>query len=91
MAVEDGNFYIMNGSKVFITNAAFADTFVVTAVTDKNKGTRGISSFILEKGMEGYEVGKLLIVNVDDLDFVDNPEHLGEVMNKMEGEINGLL
>jgi len=57
-AVRDGDFFILNGSKVFITNAAFADIFVITAVTDKNKGTRGISSFILEKGMAGFEVGK---------------------------------
>lgn len=52
------NYYIINGSKVFITNAAYADIFVITAVTDKNKSTRGISSFILEKGMKGFEVGK---------------------------------
>ncbi|MGA9237495.1 deoxynucleoside kinase [Robiginitalea sp.] len=44
-----------------------------------------------EAWAEGYEVGKLLIVNVDDLDFVDNPEHLGEVINKIDAEINGLF
>ena len=57
-AVRDGDVFILNGSKVFITNAAYADIFVVTAVTDKSKGARGISSFILEKGMPGFEVGK---------------------------------
>jgi len=57
-AVRDGEFFTLNGSKVFITNAAYADIFVVTAVTDKSKGARGISSFILEKGMKGFEVGK---------------------------------
>ena len=57
-AVKDGDAYILNGSKIFITNAAYADIFVVTAVTDPEKGTRGISSFILEKGMPGFEVGK---------------------------------
>jgi len=57
-AVKKGNKYILNGSKIFITNAAYADIFVVTAVTDKGKGTKGISSFILEKGMPGFEVGK---------------------------------
>ena len=57
-AVKKGDKYILNGSKIFITNAAFADIFVVTAVTDKTKGTKGISSFILEKGMQGFEVGK---------------------------------
>jgi len=57
-AVRKGDHFILNGSKVFITNAAYADIFVVTAVTDKEKGARGISSFILEKGMPGFEVGK---------------------------------
>ncbi|RMH60646.1 MAG: acyl-CoA dehydrogenase [Calditrichaeota bacterium] len=57
-AVKKGDRYILNGSKIFITNAAFADIFVVTAVTDAQRGTRGISSFILEKGMPGFEVGK---------------------------------
>lgn len=44
-----------------------------------------------EAWAEEYEVGKLLIVNVDDLDFVSNPEHLGEVINKIDAEINGLF
>ncbi|MCD4692995.1 MAG: acyl-CoA dehydrogenase [Calditrichales bacterium] len=58
IAVKDGGSYVLNGSKVFITNAEVADIFVVTAVTDKSKGTRGISSFIIEKGTTGFEVGK---------------------------------
>ncbi len=57
-AVKRGDKYILNGSKIFITNAVYADIFVITAVTDKGKGTRGISSFIIEKGMPGFEVGK---------------------------------
>jgi len=57
-AVLDGDSYIINGSKCFITNASVAETFIITAVTDKTKGTRGISSFILEKGMKGFSVGK---------------------------------
>jgi butyryl-CoA dehydrogenase len=57
-AVLDGNEYVINGSKCFITNSSYADTFVITAVTDKNKGVKGISSFILEKGMKGFSVGK---------------------------------
>ncbi|MDM9632493.1 deoxynucleoside kinase [Robiginitalea aurantiaca] len=44
-----------------------------------------------EAWAEGYEGGKLLIVNVDDLDFVSEPEHLGEVINKIDAEINGLF
>jgi len=57
-AVKDGKHWVLNGSKVYITNAEYADIFVVTAVTDKNKGASGISSFILERGTEGFEVGK---------------------------------
>ncbi len=57
-AVLDGDSYVINGSKCFITNASVAETFVITAVTDKTKGTKGISSFILEKGMKGFSVGK---------------------------------
>jgi butyryl-CoA dehydrogenase len=57
-AVLKGNEYVINGSKCFITNASVAETFVITAVTDKTKGTKGISSFILEKGMKGFTVGK---------------------------------
>jgi butyryl-CoA dehydrogenase len=58
IAVKDGGSYVLNGSKVFITNAEVADIFVITAVTDKSKGTRGISSFIIEKGTPGFEIGK---------------------------------
>jgi len=58
-ARRDGDDWILNGSKTFITNANYADTFVVTAVTDKTKGTRGgISSFILERGMDGFGIHK---------------------------------
>ena len=54
--VEDG--YILNGAKVFITNGGYADTFVVMAMTDKSKGNHGISAFIVEKGDEGFSIGK---------------------------------
>ncbi|MCJ7497952.1 MAG: acyl-CoA dehydrogenase family protein, partial [candidate division Zixibacteria bacterium] len=57
-AVLDVDSYVINGSKCFITSASVAETFIITAVTDKTKGTKGISSFILEKGMEGFSVGK---------------------------------
>ena len=48
-AVLDGDNYILNGSKIFITNGGVADTFIVFAMTDKSKGTKGISAFIVEK------------------------------------------
>lgn len=58
MAVRKGDHYILNGSKIFITNGGEADIYVVFAMTDKTKGTKGISAFILEKGMEGFSFGK---------------------------------
>ncbi|MFV9510997.1 acyl-CoA dehydrogenase [Tepidibacillus sp. LV47] len=57
-AVKDGDDYIINGSKIFTTNGMEADTYIVFAVTDKEKKHKGISAFILEKGMEGFSFGK---------------------------------
>ncbi|TCS83762.1 acyl-CoA dehydrogenase [Tepidibacillus fermentans] len=57
-AVKDGDDYIINGSKIFTTNGMVADTYIVFAVTDKEKKHKGISAFILEKGMEGFSFGK---------------------------------
>ncbi|RKD22408.1 butyryl-CoA dehydrogenase [Caminicella sporogenes DSM 14501] len=53
-----GDYYILNGSKIFITNAGYADTYIIMAMTDKSKGVKGISAFIVEKGFEGFRVGK---------------------------------
>ena len=50
--------WVLNGTKIFITNGGEADIYVVMAMTDKSKGTRGISSFIVEKGMPGFSIGK---------------------------------
>lgn len=58
VAVLDGDQYRINGSKIFITNAGEAETYVVFAMTDKTKGVKGISAFILEKGMPGFSFGK---------------------------------
>jgi len=57
-AVEDGDNYIINGSKIFITNAEYAHVYVIFAMTDKSQGTRGITAFIIEKGTPGFSFGK---------------------------------
>lgn len=57
-AVKDGDSYILNGSKIFITNGGEADVYIVFAQTDKDKKSRGITAFIVEKGMEGFSMGK---------------------------------
>ena len=53
-----GDHYVLNGSKIFITNGYVAEIFVVFAMTDKSKGTKGISAFIVENGFPGFSVGK---------------------------------
>ena len=58
-AVLDGDNYILNGSKIFITNGGVAETFIIFAMTDKSIGTKGISAFIVEKSFKGFSVGKL--------------------------------
>lgn len=57
-AVKDGDQWVLNGTKCFITNGSLAEIHVVMAVTDPEKGRKGISSFILEKGMKGFTPGK---------------------------------
>lgn len=57
-AVKEGNHWILNGSKLFITNGSLAEIHVVMAVTDPEDRRNGISAFILEKGMDGFVVGK---------------------------------
>lgn len=58
IAVEDGDCYILNGTKIFITNAEYANVYVIIAMTDKSQGTRGISAFIVEAGTPGFSIGK---------------------------------
>lgn len=58
VAVDNGDHYLLNGSKIFITNGGEAETYVVFAMTDKAKGVKGITAFILEKGMPGFTFGK---------------------------------
>lgn len=57
-AIDAGDKWILNGSKIFITNASYADVYVVFAMTDKSLGTKGISAFIVEKGFKGFSIGK---------------------------------
>ncbi|NLK07450.1 MAG: acyl-CoA dehydrogenase [Firmicutes bacterium] len=57
-AVKDGDDYVLNGTKQWITNAGDAEIYVVIAVTDKSKGARGSSAFIVEKGTPGLSFGK---------------------------------
>ncbi|MGD1995528.1 MAG: acyl-CoA dehydrogenase [Anaerolineae bacterium] len=57
-AVRDGDEWVINGQKIFITNGSVADLVVITAKTDPEAGTRGISSFIVEKGTPGFQPGR---------------------------------
>ena len=57
-AVLDGNQYVLNGNKIFITNAVYAHVYVIFAMTDKSLGNKGISAFIVEKGTPGFSIGK---------------------------------
>jgi butyryl-CoA dehydrogenase len=57
-ARKEGNYYVLNGVKHFITNGGDAETYTVVAMTDKNKGARGASAFIVEKGTKGFTFGK---------------------------------
>jgi alkylation response protein AidB-like acyl-CoA dehydrogenase len=57
-AVKRGDRYVLNGNKTFITNGRYADVAVVIAVTDKSKGTHGLSAFVVEKGTKGFRPGK---------------------------------
>lgn len=57
-AVRDGDEWVLDGEKIYITNGSLADVLVVTAKTDPGKGTHGISSFIIEKGTPGFQPGR---------------------------------
>lgn len=58
VAIKQGDYYLLTGSKIFITNGIYADTYIVFAMTDASKGTKGISAFVVEKGWEGFTFGK---------------------------------
>ncbi|ABR36651.1 MULTISPECIES: acyl-CoA dehydrogenase family protein [Clostridium] len=58
-ADKNGEYYILNGAKCFITNGPLSETFLVFALTDKSKGAKGLSAFIVEKEFEGFSIGKI--------------------------------
>ncbi len=57
-ATKDGDYYVLNGTKQWITNAGEADIYTIIAITDRSRGARGASAFIVEKGTEGFSFGK---------------------------------
>ena len=57
-ADDMGDYWLLNGSKVFITNGYYADIYFISAVTDRTQGSKGISAFIVEKGTPGFSFGK---------------------------------
>jgi alkylation response protein AidB-like acyl-CoA dehydrogenase len=63
-AVKDGDYFIINGSKTFTTHGTVGGIIVIMAITDKSKEKKGISAFILEKGMDGLIIGKKRINSV---------------------------
>lgn len=90
-AVKDGDEYVINGSKCFITNGGVADVYVVFASTDRSKGVKGISAFIVERSREGVSVGKhedkmgLRLSNTCDVAFSDVRVPADHLLGK-EGE-----
>jgi alkylation response protein AidB-like acyl-CoA dehydrogenase len=90
-AKKDGDYYILNGTKHFITNGGDADIYTVVAVTDKNKGPRGMSAFILRKGIEGFTFGKkeeklgIRASTTGELIFNDVKVHKDDLLGSREG------
>jgi butyryl-CoA dehydrogenase len=58
-AVLDGDSYVINGTKIFVTSGNMADVVIICAATDKSKGAKGITAFIVEKGWNGFKIGSL--------------------------------
>ncbi len=57
-AVDNGDHWVLNGNKIFITNAEYAHVYIIFAMTDKSQGNHGITAFIVEKDMPGFSIGK---------------------------------
>ncbi|TGE39276.1 acyl-CoA dehydrogenase [Desulfosporosinus fructosivorans] len=87
-AVRDGDDYILNGRKTFITNGGYSDIYIIFATVDRSLGAKGITAFIVEKGIPGFTVGKhedkmgMRLSNTTDLVFdnvrVSAADRLGE-------------
>ena len=58
MAIDMGDYFLLNGNKIFITNAGYADVYIVFALTDRALGLKSMTGFIVEKGYEGFSIGK---------------------------------
>lgn len=90
-AVRQGDRWILNGNKTFITNGHYADVSVVIAVTNKDEGTHGLSAFVVEKGTPGFRAGKkenklgLRASDTSELIFEDCSLHADALLGK-EGE-----
>jgi butyryl-CoA dehydrogenase len=90
-ALRDGSGYVLNGHKKWNTNGAVASTYTVYALTDPDKGMRGISAFIVEKGTPGFAVGKredtmgIRTVPVNELDFADCRVPASQLLGGKEG------
>jgi alkylation response protein AidB-like acyl-CoA dehydrogenase len=90
-AKKDGDYYILNGTKCFITNGGDADIYVIIAVTNKDRGPRGMSAFILKKGMDGFTFGKkeeklgIRASSTGELIFNDLKVHKSDMLGEKEG------
>ncbi|MBU1121872.1 MAG: acyl-CoA dehydrogenase family protein [Candidatus Omnitrophota bacterium] len=90
-AKKDGDYYILNGTKHFITNGGDAQINTIIAVTNKSKGPRGISAFIVEKGQEGFTFGKkeeklgIRASSTRELIFTDVKVHKDNLLGQKEG------
>jgi len=90
-AKKEGDYYILNGTKHFITNGGDAEIYTVIAVTDKTKGARGVSAFIVEKGTNGFTFGKkeeklgIRASSTRELIFTDVKVHKDNLLGQKEG------
>jgi len=90
-AKKEGDYYILNGTKHFITNGGDAEIYTVIAVTDKARGARGVSAFIVEKGTTGFTFGKkeeklgIRASSTRELIFTDVKVHKDNLLGQREG------